>query len=369
MIKGQVFANQLFENQIFALFINTFTDGKDGVSDNYKNGMAITYSGSDVTIDSGAVLIQGRFLEEDTSTTISAGADNMYCKLVIEIDLDKTNTTTEFNQGYYKIVKSSTTWPTLTQTNIVKNVSGIYQYELARFRTTANGITDFEDRRTFIDFDSIYDEIREHIQDIDDESIFVLKSGSTMTGKLIAEGGVEGNVEGNLTGNVTGNCSGTASKLATARTIALSGAVTGSTTFDGSANKTITTSLTSNTKTYTLTGMDDYTTWTIKLLQQGNTVQVDVKVSIPANKTNGMLYDELSNMPSWAKPNRTPTSGSNVPLIVAPIVASNGTTIGVFQMYKTTNPALEYAVACILDNIPAHTSAISCATTGTYILL
>lgn len=248
MIKGQVFANQLFENQIFALFINTFTDGKDGVSDNYKNGMAITYSGSDVTIDSGAVLIQGRFLEEDTSTTISAGADNMYCKLVIEIDLDKTNTTTEFNQGYYKIVKSSTTWPTLTQTNIVKNVSGVYQYELARFRTTANGITDFEDRRTFIDFTSIYDEIREVIEGLEDNSALVLKTGSTMTGKLIAEGGVEGDVQGNLTGNVTGNVTGnltgnsaTASKLSTARTITLNGAVSGSTTFDGSGNKTITT--------------------------------------------------------------------------------------------------------------------------------
>lgn len=249
MIKGQVFANQLFENQIFALFINTFTDGKDGVSDNYKNGMAITYSGSDVTIDSGAVLIQGRFLEEDTSTTISAGADNMYCKLVIEIDLDKTNTTTEFNQGYYKIVKSSTTWPTLTQTNIVKNVSGIYQYELARFRTTANGITDFQDRRTFIDFDSIYDEIEAHIDALENESNLVFKTGSTMTGTLVAEGGIVGDVQGNLQGNAStstsaGTCTGnsaTATKLATARTITLNGAVSGSISFDGSANKTITT--------------------------------------------------------------------------------------------------------------------------------
>ena len=41
---------------------------------------------------------------------------------------------------------------------------------------------------------------------------------------------------------VSGNA-GTATKLATARTITLSGAVTGSTTFDGSANKTITTTL------------------------------------------------------------------------------------------------------------------------------
>lgn len=201
MLKGQVFANQLFENQMFALFIDTFANGTNGVSNNYKNGMAVTYSGSNITIDSGAILIQGRLLEEDTSTTISAGADNMYCKLIIEIDLDKTNTTTEFNQGTYKIIKGANAYPALTQTNIVKNNAGVYQYELARFRNPSTGITDFQDMRTFIDFEDIYEEIRQHIQAIDDESIFVLKEG----------------------------------------TIALTGAVTGSASFDSSSNLTITT--------------------------------------------------------------------------------------------------------------------------------
>lgn len=176
MLKGQVFANQLFENQIFALFINTFTNGKNGVSNNYKNSMALSYSGSNVTIGTGACLIQGRFLEEDTATTISAGTDNVYCKLVIEIDLDKSNTTDEFNQGYYKILKNSSAYPALTQTNIVKNNAGVYQYELARFRTSSSGITDFTDMRNFIDFDSIYDEIEEHIREIDDGALFVLKT-------------------------------------------------------------------------------------------------------------------------------------------------------------------------------------------------
>lgn len=176
MLKGQVFANQLFENQIFALFINTFTNGKNGVSNNYKNSMELSYSGSNVTIGTGACLIQGRFLEEDTATTISAGTDNVYCKLVIEIDLDKSNTTDEFNQGYYKILKNSSAYPALTQTNIVKNNAGVYQYELARFRTSTSGISDFTDMRNFIDFDSIYDEIEEHIRDIDDGALFVLKT-------------------------------------------------------------------------------------------------------------------------------------------------------------------------------------------------
>lgn len=273
MLKGHVFSRQLFGNPIFALFINTFLNGKNGISNNYKNGMALSYSGSTVTVQSGAVCIQGRFLEEDTSTPISAGTDNAYCKLVVEIDLDKQNTEADFQQGSYKIIKGASSYPNLTQTNIVKNNAGVYQYELARFRTNANGISDFQDMRTFLDFDSIYDEIEAHIEAIDAGSVHVKKSGDTMTGKLYANGGIQGNVEGNVTGNVTGNVSGssgscsgnsgTATKLKTARTIngtsfdgsanitttkwgtartlGLSGAVSGSASVDGSGNVTITT--------------------------------------------------------------------------------------------------------------------------------
>ena len=176
MLKGHVFAKQIFGNQIFALFINTFLNGKNGISNNYRNSMQVTYSGSTITINSGAVCIQGRFIEEDTNTPISTGTDNSYCKLVIEIDLDKENTESELNQVSYKIVKSTSNYPNLTQEDIVNNNSGVYQYELARFRTTASGITDFQDMRTFLDFDSIYDEIEQHIKDIDDGALFIKKS-------------------------------------------------------------------------------------------------------------------------------------------------------------------------------------------------
>lgn len=219
MLKGHVFSKQLFENPIFALFINTFLNGINGVSNNYKNGMQVTYSGSTLTIDSGAVCIQGRFLEEDTSTPIAAGTNNAYCKLVIEIDLDKQNTESQFNQATYKIITSTSSYPNLTQTNIVKNVSGIYQYELARFRTTASGITDFQDMRTFLDFESIlvqleaeldiikseytndYEEIKAEyeailvqleaeLSSVEDGSAYLLKSGGTADGNFTFSGNV-----------------------------------------------------------------------------------------------------------------------------------------------------------------------------------
>ena len=175
MLKGHVFSKQLFGHPIFALFINTFLNGENGVSDNYKNGMEVTYNQNILNIDSGAVCIQGRFLEEDVSTSITAGTDTAYCKLVIEIDLDKQNTESEFVQGTYKIVKGTNAYPELTQTNIVKNNAGIYQYELARFKTGANGISEFQDKRTFLDFNTIYNEIEEHIKNIDDGSLYVQK--------------------------------------------------------------------------------------------------------------------------------------------------------------------------------------------------
>lgn len=269
MLKGQIFSNQLYENQICALFNDTFLDGANGVSNNYKNGMAITYSGSDVTIDSGACVIQGRYLEEDTSTTISAGADNMFCKLVIEIDLDKTNTTTEFNQAYYKIVKSSSAYPTLTQTNIVKNVSGVYQYELARFKTTANGITDFQDMRTFVDFSSIYDIIEQHIQDIDDGALFVLKSG----------------------------------------TASLSGAVTGSASFDSSSNLSITTNFASNTWSKTLTTDDIQAV--LNFRQVGNTIVVRTKINFRnTSEIKTAVNLTISDAPAWAKRTTYDTTSS-----------------------------------------------------------
>ena len=263
MLKGHVFSKQLFGNPIFALFINTFLNGKDGISDNYKNGMALSYSGTDITIQSGAVCIQGRFVEEDTYSTISAGNDVAFCKLVIEIDLDQQNTESELNQVNYKIIKGSNAYPNLTKTNIVKNNAGIYQYELARFKTTGNEITDFQDMRTFLDFNSIYDEIEAHIEAIDAGSVHVKKVGDTMTGKLYANGGVEGDVTGNCTGS-SGSCTGnaatatklqdqrkingtnfdgsrdiTTSKWGTSRKIAISGAVSGNANVDGSGDVTI----------------------------------------------------------------------------------------------------------------------------------
>lgn len=206
MLKGHVFSKQLFENHIFALFINTFLNGENGVSDNYLNGMEITYSDSNITVASGAVCIQGRFIEEDNFTTLNAGTSNLYNKLVIEVDLDKQNTETALNQVSYKIITSGSSYPKLTQTDIVKNNAGIYQYELARFRTNASGITDFQDMRTFLNFESIYqkieadyqnvlEQLEEELASVEDGSAYVLKNDIVvLTGNVILEANSSGQI-------------------------------------------------------------------------------------------------------------------------------------------------------------------------------
>lgn len=295
MLKGHVFSKQLFEHPIFALFINTFLNGENGVSSNYKNGMQPTYNGSTLTVDSGAVCIQGRFIEEDTSTQIATGTNNAYCKLVIEIDLDKQNTESQLNQVAYKVITSASGYPSLTQMNIVKNVSGIYQYELARFRTTASGITDFQDMRTFLNFDSIFEEIRQEyeqiLQELEDElasvvdgSDYLLKSaGGTVEGEIVANGGIEGNVSGS-SGSCTGNAA-TATRLQTARKIALSGDVTGSASFDGSANITITTNL-ANIERYHTSIVDGKITIDYDFLKNGKNITLKIEASGPASQTS-----------------------------------------------------------------------------------
>ena len=186
MLKGHVFSKQLFEHPIFALFVNTFLDGRNGISNNYKEGMKLSYSGNTITINSGAACIQGRFVEETLHSQVVTGNDNSFCKLVIEIDLNKQNTESEFLQAQYKIIKSSANYPALTQNNIVKNNAGIYQYELARFKTGNSGITNFEDKRTFLDlqnvlnlmekeFEKFLAEFQSKINSVQDASAYILK--------------------------------------------------------------------------------------------------------------------------------------------------------------------------------------------------
>lgn len=175
MLKGYIFKEQTFNNEVCALIFNEYLNNQDGIFGNYKNGMAVSKSGSNVTIASGVGIIKGRAVGEDSTTTLDAGTTDMYCKLVIEIDLDKVNTSSSFLQASYKILKSSSAYPSLTQDNIIGTNSGVYQYEMARFKTGINGITDFQDMRTYIDIPTLLELVEEAIENIEEGSAFMLR--------------------------------------------------------------------------------------------------------------------------------------------------------------------------------------------------
>lgn len=299
MLKGHVFKFQTFANEAFAHFINTFLQGNMGIT----KGCDLSKTSNSVTISAGYFCVMGRFLEIVGNETISDISNTGYYQLICEIDLSKTNTSSELNQAVIKLIRNTSGYATLTKEDLFDGGS-VYQYEFARFKVTEAGITEFTDRRTFLNLASLYsqinsnfntlfnakdeeadellEEIRQELASVVDGSVYLLKEGGTMSGdinmqnnkiRFTGNGGVEGNVTGDVTGNVSGNCSGssgsctgnaatatklkdartingtsfngtgniTTSKWGTARTLALSGAVSGSASIDGSGNVTINT--------------------------------------------------------------------------------------------------------------------------------
>lgn len=181
MLRGHVFKSQTFANEVFGLFIDTFLQGNMGI----VRGCELSNTNNSVTVGAGHFCIKGRFLEilgEDTVNVSSNG----YYSLVCEIDLSQENTKEDFNQGSIKVVNDTSGYPTLTQQDI-NNGGTMYQYEFARFRVTDSGITDFTDRRTFLNLESIFskinsdatvvlNQIQEALDKVLDESIYLLKT-------------------------------------------------------------------------------------------------------------------------------------------------------------------------------------------------
>lgn len=208
MLKGHVFNLQTFTSEAFALFIDKFLNGRSGVA----KGCALSQTTNSATIGAGYFVIRGRFLQIISEETIANITAEGYYSLVCEIDLSKTNTTDVLKQASIKSVFNASNYPTLTQQDITGSGT-IYQYEFARFKVSGGNITNFEDRRTFIDFDTIYnyiqresdeliEEIRTSLENVLNGSSYLLKTGGTINGDL--------EVTGNISGNLNGDCSGTA---------------------------------------------------------------------------------------------------------------------------------------------------------------
>lgn len=184
MIKGHSYDKQLYYSIADRLINNLFLNKTNGVINGQGNSCKLSYSNNTVTVADGFFIIQGGITEVVSSETIPVALNNTYCRLVYELDMSKENTDTEFNQGTFKLVTGQNSYPSLTQQDLTAN-DGIYQFEFAQFKASTTGITDFVDKRAYIDYDSIYKFISDQIKDIESGDLYVLNSDYEETKKIV----------------------------------------------------------------------------------------------------------------------------------------------------------------------------------------
>lgn len=195
MIKGFRFTNQLANAEVDARIHQEFLNRNDGIF----YGMELSYTNTSITVAEGLCEIAGRPVAVIDSETVQVSTENLYCMLILEIDLSKESTKDIFDQVSFKLLTSSTSYPTVTQQDInqYNGTNDVYQIEFARFRSGTTGITDFKDTRKFLSFTGIYEqikddcekvmeEIKQELKNIEDGSAYLLKKG---------DGKIEGDLE------------------------------------------------------------------------------------------------------------------------------------------------------------------------------
>lgn len=149
-IRGITFVNQIVKSDDDASLHNMLLSGRSGV----MKGCSTTFDSSHIYVTSGQFVILGRQIEVQGTETITPEAvaeGKKYCRLVFEIDLSKINTTETFGQGYFKVLSSSVSYPGVTQEDLTAGGT-VYQYPWARFTQTVNGIANFANDTTVLQF-------------------------------------------------------------------------------------------------------------------------------------------------------------------------------------------------------------------------
>lgn len=152
MVKGETYNLQLFESESFRHFINVFTNKQSGVT----QGCEVNINSQEISVAKGYFFIQGGLLRETTGTSIELPSEKGYYTLVYEIDLSKTNTKDNFNQGEYKIIRGVSNFSNLTQQDL-ENGGTTYQLPFCQFIIEEQGLSTFLDVRPKVNY-GIYQE-------------------------------------------------------------------------------------------------------------------------------------------------------------------------------------------------------------------
>jgi hypothetical protein len=108
------------------------------------SGCEVSQNGaSAVSINTGAFFVCGRLVYVTVPETIGIpsvpAGQTLYIRVVFEVDLNQTNTETEFLQGRFKVLSDSAAYPGLIEEDI--NLGGtLHQMPFAKLRADAAGI-------------------------------------------------------------------------------------------------------------------------------------------------------------------------------------------------------------------------------------
>lgn len=136
MIKGVNFDNQLVTaKQHGALFASAFHDG-------ILSGMELSFTGSVLTVAGGYCTVCGREIQLTGAETISVSGTTGYARILVQIDLSQTATTSDFSQVSLvtQYAASLSEFPALTQDDVNSTSGTIYQTVLCVLALGTDGI-------------------------------------------------------------------------------------------------------------------------------------------------------------------------------------------------------------------------------------
>lgn len=149
MINGITFDEQTITAANMGHFMNVFSGKQTGIT----QGCEITSDADNMYIDAGYMLICGRQVQIIGNQTVpleTVDSGELFCMVVFEIDLTKTNTESTFLQGTIKTLSSASAYPVPTQNDLDEGGT-LYQYALAKYHATVSGADSFTDLTSDID--------------------------------------------------------------------------------------------------------------------------------------------------------------------------------------------------------------------------
>ena len=151
MIKGITFDEQSISAANMGHFMNVFSGKQTGIT----QGCAITSDASNLYIAAGYMLICGRQVQivgNQTVPFLSVASGELFCKIVFQIDLTKTNTESDFLQGTIETLSSASAYPVATKNDLDEGGT-LYQFELAQYHVTSSGVDSVVDLTNAVSVD------------------------------------------------------------------------------------------------------------------------------------------------------------------------------------------------------------------------